>query len=115
MKTSGDVPDSVRQEVALLREQIEFHNRQYHALDRPQIPDAEFDVLLAKLEELETRYGLQSPDSPTRRVGSAPLPGFVEVRHEIPMLSLEKAFSEEEFIQFETRALKRAGLEGAIE
>ncbi len=115
MKTSDDVPDSVRQEVESLREQIEFHNRQYHALDRPQIPDAEFDALLAKLEELETRYGLQSPDSPTRRVGSEPLPGFDEVRHEIPMLSLEKASSEEEFVQFETRALKRADIEGAIE
>lgn len=115
MKTSDDVPDSVRQEVESLREQIEFHNRQYHTLDRPQIPDAEFDALLAKLEELETRYDLQSPDSPTRRVGSEPLPGFDEVRHEIPMLSLEKAFSEEEFVQFETRALKRAGLEGVIE
>lgn len=115
MKTSDDVPDSVRQEVESLREQIEFHNRHYHTLDRPQIPDAEFDALLAKLEELETRYGLQSPDSPTRRVGSEPLPGFVEVRHEIPMLSLEKASSEEEFIQFETRALKRADIEGAIE
>ncbi len=115
MNNPDDAPDSVRREVDSLREQIEFHNRQYHALDRPQIPDAEFDALLAKLEELETRYGLQSPDSPTRRVGSEPLPGFVEVRHETPMLSLEKAFSEEEFIQFETRASKRAGIEGAIE
>ncbi len=115
MNASDDAPDSVRQEVASLREQVEFHNRQYHALDRPQIPDAEFDALLARLEDLESRYGLQSPDSPTQRVGSAPLPGFVEVHHEIPMLSLEKAFSGEEFVQFETRAAKRADIEGAIE
>lgn len=115
MKTSDDVPYSIRQEVDSLREQIEFHNRQYHTLDRPQIPDAEFDALLAKLDDLETRYGLRSPDSPTRRVGSEPLPGLDKVHHEIPMLSLEKAFSEEEFVQFETRALKRAGLESAIE
>ena len=115
MSIPDDAPASVRREVDSLREQIEFHNRQYHTLDRPRITDAEFDALLAKLEELETRYGLQSPDSPTQRVGSEPLPGFVEVRHEIPMLSLEKAFSEEEFVQFETRTLKRAGIEGAIE
>ena len=115
MKTSDAAPDAVRREVDSLREQIEFHNRQYHGLDRPQISDAEFDALLARLEELETRCGLQSPDSPTQRVGSAPLPGFVEVEHEIPMLSLEKAFAEEELLQFETRALKRAGIESSIE
>lgn len=115
MTTSNDVPASVRQEVEALRKQIEFHNRRYHTLDQPVIPDVEFDALLAKLEQLEQQYGLQSPDSPTQRVGSEPLPGFVEVRHEIPMLSLEKAFSEEEFVQFESRAAKRAEIEGKLE
>ena len=115
MTTSNDVPASIRQEVEALRKQIEFHNRQYHTLDRPVIPDAEFDALLAQLERLEKQYGLQSPDSPTQRVGSEPLPGFVEVRHEIPMLSLEKAFNKEEFVQFESRAVKRAEIEGELE
>ncbi len=115
MTTSDDVPASIRQEVEALREQIEFHNRQYHMLDRPVIPDAEFDALLTSLEQLEKQYGLQSPDSPTQRVGSEPLPGFVEVRHEIPMLSLEKAFNEEEFAQFESRAAKRVEIEGELE
>ena len=115
MATTDDVTDSVRQEVESLRTQINHHNRQYHTLARPEITDAEFDVLLARLEQLEARYGLQSPDSPTQRVGSEPLPGFVEVRHEIPMLSLDKAFSEEEFVQFEARVAKRADLEGDIE
>ena len=115
MTTPEDAPAAIRREVDTLRKQIEFHNRQYHALDRPVIPDAEFDALLARLEELETQYGLGSPDSPTRRVGSAPQPGFVEVRHEIPMLSLEKAFTEEEFIHFEARAARRAAIEDEIE
>ncbi len=115
MATPEEAPASIRREVDALRKQIEFHDRQYHTLDRPVIPDAEFDALLARLEQLEKQYGLQSPDSPTQRAGGEPLPGFVEVRHEIPMLSLEKAFSEEEFMQFEARAAKRAGIEGAVE
>ena len=115
MTTNDNAPASIRQEVESLRKQIDHHNLQYHALDRPEITDAEFDAMLARLEQLEARYGLQSPDSPTWRVGAEPLPGFVEVRHEIPMLSLEKAFSEEEFQQFEARVAKRAELEGEIE
>ena len=115
MATTDDVTDSIRQEVESLRTQINHHNRQYHTLARPEITDAKFDILLARLEQLEARHGLQSPDSPTQRVGSEPLSGCVEVRHEIPMLSLDKAFSEEEVVQFEARAAKRAELEGDIE
>lgn len=115
MATTDDVPASVRQEVESLRKQIEHHNRQYHTLDNPEITDAEFDILLLRLEQLEARYELRTPDSPTQRVGSEPLPGFVEVRHEIPMLSLDKAFSEDEFIQFEARVTKRAELVDEIE
>ena len=106
MSTRSDDPAAIRQEVESLRRQIEHHNRQYHGLDQPEISDGEFDALLARLEELESRHGLQSLDSPTRRVGSAPLPGFVTVRHELPMLSLDKAFGEEELRQFETRVIR---------
>ncbi len=115
MATPDPAPAAVRREVESLRERIEFHNRQYHTLDQPSIPDAEFDALLARLEQLEREYGLQSPDSPTQRIGGEPLPGFVAVHHEIPMLSLEKAFSEEELLQFESRVAKRAELEGQME
>ncbi len=106
MNKQSDAPVAIRREVESLRRRVEHHNRQYHGLDRPEISDGEFDALLARLEELESHYGLQSPDSPTRRVGSAPLPGFVTVRHGLPMLSLDKAFDEEEFRQFEARVIR---------
>ncbi len=115
MATKPQAPAAARREIASLRERIERHNRLYHTLDRPEITDAEFDQLLARLQQLETEHQLQSPDSPTQRVGGEPLPGFVQVRHEIPMLSLEKAFAKEELRQFEARAAKRAGIEGAPE
>ena len=115
MTTTEDAPASVRQEVDSLRERIEHHNRQYHTLDRPEISDAEFDALLARLESLEKRYGLRSPDSPTARVGGEPLPGAVAVRHEVPMLSLDKAFNEEEFRQFEARVIKWAETDDELE
>jgi len=112
--TSEDAPADIRREVDSLRERVEHHNRQYHTLDRPEITDAEYDALLARLEELETRFGLQSPDSPSQRVGGKPLPGFVAVRHELPMLSLDKAFNEGEFRQFASRAAKWAEIEAEL-
>ena len=114
MATSEDAPADIRREVDSLRERVEHHNRQYHTLDRPEITDAEYDALLARLEELETRFGLQSPDSPSQRVGGKPLPGFVAVRHELPMLSLDKAFNEGEFRQFASRAAKWAEIEAEL-
>ena len=114
MATSEDAPADIRREVDSLREQVEHHNRQYHTLDRPEITDAEYDALLARLEELETRFGLQSPDSPSQRVGGKPLPDLAAVRHELPMLSLDKAFSEGEFRQFASRAAKWAEIEAEL-
>jgi len=112
--TTEDAPAAIRREVDSLRERIEHHNRQYHTLDRPEITDTEYDALLARLEELETRFGLQSPDSPSQRVGGKPLPGLVAVRHELPMLSLDKAFNEEAFRQFASRAAKWAEIEAEL-
>lgn len=63
-------PDKTKQEVNRLREQIDHHNRLYHSLDSPEIPDADFDALLARLQYLEDEYNLTAPDSPTQRVGS---------------------------------------------
>ena len=93
-----------------LRAEIEKHNYQYYVLNAPLIPDSEFDRLFRELQALEAEYPeLASPDSPTQRVGAAPLPEFKTVAHRTPMLSLNNAFSAEEVEAFERRI--REGLE----
>ncbi|HYW91927.1 MAG TPA: NAD-dependent DNA ligase LigA [Gammaproteobacteria bacterium] len=102
--------------VAALRQEIEYHNRRYYVEDNPAIPDAEYDRLMRELEALEAEHpGLVTPDSPTQRVGGAPAEGFAEVRHEVPMLSLDNAFSEEELEAFDRRVRERLEREKAIE
>lgn len=87
-----------------LREQINRHNYYYHVLDNPRISDAEFDNLMRELLELEALApDLITPDSPSRRVGGEPVSSFGEVRHRVPMLSLENIFSEEELGNFYRR------------
>lgn len=90
--------------VALLRRLIEHHNRQYYELDRPEISDAAYDALLRELQQLEQEHpDLFSVDSPTQRVGGRPLERFVQVRHSLPMLSLENALDEGAIVDFEQR------------
>jgi DNA ligase (NAD+) len=82
---------------AELREQIAYNNELYHALDAPEIPDAEFDLLVRELRQIEADHPeLVTEDSPTQTVGSAPLGLFQPVQHRVPMMSLDNAFSEEE-------------------
>jgi len=96
--------------VASLREEIVAHDYRYYVLDAPSVPDAEYDRLLRELQALEQEHpDLVTPESPTQRVGGAPLEGFAEVRHGTPMLSLANAFSEEEIEQFHERVMR--GLE----
>jgi len=98
------IPEEVRARVQELREQIHYHNYRYYVLDEPVISDAEYDRLFRELEELETAYPeLITPDSPTQRVGAAPLEKFETVPHRQPMLSLENAFTEAEAREFEAR------------
>ena len=105
------VPQAVRQRVEALRREIEHHNYLYYVLDQPEISDAEFDRLMRELQDLEARYPeLVSPDSPTQRVGAEPLKEFGEVRHEVPMLSLNNAFSDEEAVDFDRRARELLGV-----
>ena len=93
---------------AELRERIDYHNYRYHALDDPEIPDSEYDRLMRELEALEAAHpDLQTPDSPTRRVGAEPVPAFAEVVHATPMLSLGNAFGEEELRDFDRRVRER--------
>lgn len=83
------------------------HNHRYYILDDPVISDADYDVLLRELNDLEKRFPeLCQPDSPTQRVGSPPLSGFEQLTHTIPMLSLENAMSDDELRSFDTRIRK---------
>ncbi|TXS95593.1 NAD-dependent DNA ligase LigA [Parahaliea maris] len=101
----------VEQELATLREQLENWNYQYYVLDDPSVPDAEYDRAMRRLTELETAHPqLLRPDSPSQRVGAEPLAGFTQVRHELPMLSLDNAFSAEELGDFNRRVLERLKL-----
>ena len=89
-------------EIASLREQLREHNYRYYVLDEPSIPDATYDRLMRRLQELEgANPELITKDSPSQRVGAAPVIEFRQVRHELPMLSLENAFSVEEMEDFE--------------
>ncbi|HMK13941.1 MAG TPA: NAD-dependent DNA ligase LigA [Burkholderiales bacterium] len=104
------IPAQVIEQVRRLRQSIEQHNYNYYALAAPTIPDSEYDKLFAELIELERRYPqLISPDSPSQRVGSAPLKEFAQVVHRIPMLSLNNAFSDDDIIAFDRRV--REGLD----
>jgi DNA ligase (NAD+) len=95
-----------------LREQIRHHNYRYHVLDDPEVPDAEYDRLMRQLQALESEYPeLVSADSPTQRVGDAPISAFGTVQHELPMLSLDNAFAEDELRDFHRRVLDRLELE----
>ena len=95
---------------AALRAEIERHNRAYYVLDQPTIPDAEYDTLFRELQTLESAHPeLLTADSPTQRIGGAPLPEFGKLTHRVPMLSLNNAFSEEEVAAFDRRCRESLG------
>jgi DNA ligase (NAD+) len=109
-------PASVRQRVERLRSQIEYHNYRYHVLDDPEIPDAEYDRMVVELRGLERVHPeLVTPESPTQRIGGAPVDGFAEVRHRTPMLSLDNAFLREEVEAFDRRVHERLDTKEEIE
>lgn len=110
------VSKKTRKHAESLREQIRHHNYRYHVLDDPEVPDAEYDRLMRELQALEEEYpDLVSADSPTQRVGDAPIAAFGTVQHELPMLSLGNAFSEDELRDFHRRALDKLELDAASE
>ncbi len=93
-----------------LRSQISYHNRRYYELDNPEIPDGDYDALLNELRAIEGEFPeLITPDSPTQRVGAAPLTTFDVVDHRLPLLSLSNCFSEEELQSWYRRAAERLG------
>ncbi|MDH5472791.1 MAG: NAD-dependent DNA ligase LigA [Gammaproteobacteria bacterium] len=108
--------NQARQRVSILRNLLNHHSYQYYVLDEPEIPDAEYDRLYRELQALEHQYPeLVTLDSPTQRVGDKPLDGFSQVKHEIPMLSLDNVFNEEELSAFYKRVKDRLAIDEPIE
>ncbi|EOI1391833.1 NAD-dependent DNA ligase LigA [Klebsiella oxytoca] len=100
--------ESNEQKLTELRTTLRHHEYLYHVMDTPEIPDAEYDRLMRELRELEAQHPeLITPDSPTQRVGAAPLASFSQIRHEVPMLSLDNVFDEESFLAFNKRVQDR--------
>lgn len=99
---------SIEQQLTDLRTTLRHHEYLYHVMDAPEVPDAEYDRLMRELRALEEAHPeLVTPDSPTQRVGASPLTAFSQVRHEVPMLSLDNVFDEESFLAFNKRVQDR--------
>ena len=95
---------AVKQQMQELIAQINYHNQKYYVEDAPEIDDYEYDMLYRQLQQLENDHPEWiQPDSPTQRVGGAPLNTFEKVEHEVPMESLHDSFSEEELMDFDRR------------
>jgi DNA ligase (NAD+) len=106
-KQTDDTRDYQRAKLRVeeLRSQIAYHEHRYFVLDQPEIPDAEFDKLMVELRETEARHPeLITPDSPTQRVGGAPVETFGVVEHRVPLLSLANAFSGDDLRAWHKRA-----------
>ena len=107
-------PKAARERAEWLRAELTRHERLYYNEAKPEISDAEYDALFRELKAIEAEHEeLVSPDSPTQRVG-APLPegeSFEKVEHEVPMLSIESLFGEEEVREFEEKLLRFIGEE----
>jgi DNA ligase (NAD+) len=116
---TAPIPPDIKAEIENLVRELNDHNYRYHVLDAPVISDAEYDRLFRRLKDLEESYDHILPESPTHRVGSAPLEKFEKVKHAEPMLSLENAFSHDEVRDFDKRVRRLldddSGLEYTVE
>jgi DNA ligase (NAD+) len=109
--TPSDAYVQARQEWQALATSIRHHDRLYYQNDAPEISDAQYDALRRQLEALEAKFPeLQTPDSPTQKVGAPPLAAFAKVRHSMPMLSLGNAFTKEDVADFFDRIRRFLGL-----
>jgi DNA ligase (NAD+) len=102
--------NSLQKRIDDLRAQINYHAQRYYALDSPEISDAEYDSLMRELKQLEAEHpGLITPDSPTQRIGAAPVSALAVVEHPIPLLSLDDVISDEELDAWWSRTAKLLG------
>ncbi len=108
--------DDIRDKIEELRRNLSYHNYRYYALDQPEISDAEYDRIFRELVALEDdNPELITPDSPTQRVGFAPIEKFLPFRHEVPLLSLQNAMNPEEVLDFDRRVRKLLNLGEDVE
>ncbi|WP_188151552.1 NAD-dependent DNA ligase LigA [Teredinibacter waterburyi] len=115
-QTSQGAPAEAVARCAELVQQLNHHSKLYYLLDQPEIPDAEYDRLFRELQTLERDYPtLKTASSPTQRVGAETLSEFSSVTHEMPMLSLDNAFSEADMLGFEKRIRDRLKISDDIE
>ncbi len=106
----------IKKRVDELRAEINDHNYRYYVLDAPVISDAQYDKLLRELQQLEQQHpDLITPDSPTQRVGAAPAKEFGEVRHRLPMTSMDNAFDADEARDWDERVRKGLGTDKAVQ
>lgn len=110
------IPQEKQQRVNELHDILNRANYEYYVLDTPELPDVEYDRCLRELQELESEYPqLITSDSPTQRVGAEPLAAFTQIRHEMPMLSLDNAFNDEEMEDFDRRIRDRLNSSAPVE
>lgn len=111
-----DPSQTVAEQMRSLESKLHLYNHQYYVLDEPTVPDAEYDRVFRELQALEAQHpDLQAADSPTQKVGGVALDKFEQVSHEVPMLSLDNAMVEEEFVAFNKRLGDRLKSSDTIE
>ncbi len=110
LAVSDMAPEQAAAEWQRLAEAVTRANRAYHTEDAPDLTDADYDALKRRLAEIEARFPTLAAGSPTQEVGAPLAEGFAKVRHEVRMLSLENAFSEDEVTEFDTRIRRYLGL-----
>lgn len=107
MRASSSASHAAADRAEFLRHEIDRHNRLYYTEAKPEISDRQFDALLRELQDIEAAHpDLVTPDSPTQKVGGAPIEGFQQVRHTVPMMSLDNTYSEAELLAFYQRLQK---------
>ena len=113
--TIPEAPDDIHaaaERARTLRDELQAHNIAYYVNDEPTVSDAEYDLLMRELQALEAKFPeLISPDSPTQRVGAAPISAFGSIMHRRPMLSLANAFSADDLREFDKRAKRTVGMD----
>ena len=107
------IPEDIYKKAENLKNELNYHSKKYYIDDDPEISDGEYDEMLRELIKLEEEFPeLKTPDSPTQRVGSAPISKSKNIEHTVPMMSLSNALNEDEFYDFHARVVKNTGISG---